>query len=260
MTNICLTLMLLTLPLLVLQRPSARSGLHAGLWVSLFYIGRLHASFSIIVFSIALFDHCFRQKEVSADIPDIQIRRPSMPQFLTFLSSMIIFCALGKVYPAYGEFLHLEQDMLYAASITGFLGSLIGPILFGRLSDRKGPFPAMITLILLAASSIAITAYSAVSSLLFPIGEALLWLSVSGTFVLLPIFMQLYFGRRHLSRTAPAFILFMTALWSFVYYVFDTDGEQIRHAATFLTFAVYLILTAALFSFLAWKNRLVLVK
>ena len=118
----------------------------------------------------------------------------------------------------------------------------------------------MITLILVAASSIGITAYSIVSSVWFFVGTALMWLSISGTFVLAPILTRLFFGRSQLAKRVPGLIGMMTALWGFIYYTFETDSQRILHSATFLTFAVYLVLIAALFSFLAWKNRLVLVK
>lgn len=260
MLNICLTVMLLVMPLLLLQKDAPWRGLNTGLWVSLFFWGRLYYGLSILVFCAALFYYIFSERENSRDVTPTVIKRTSMPQFILFLSSMMIFCALGKVFPAYGSFIQLEQGLLTLSNTVGFVGSLLGPIFFGYLSDKRGPFPAMVALILTAAASIGITAYSYVSPLLFPVGTGLLWLSVAGTFVLLPMFMLLYLGHTDLFRSAPTLIVLMTGLWALVYFSFDTDTAQIQHATTFLTFAVYLILTAALFSFLAWKNRLELVK
>ncbi len=260
MFNILLTAMLLTMPLFILEKPVSQRGLSIGLWVSLFFLGRLHASLSVLVFAIALFDYLFTGQGIPKDSSEVMIKRTYMPQFIVFLSAMVIFCALGKVYPAYGTFIQMDATVLEIANITGFFCALAGPIFFGWLSDRKGPFPAMVSLILLAASSVGITAYSVISSVWFTVGTGLLWLSISGAYVLMPILTRLYFGQWQLIRQAPGLIGMMTALWGFIYYVFETDSQQILHSSTFLTFAVYLILIAALFSFLAWKNRLVLVK
>lgn len=260
MFNILLTAMLLAMPFFIMEKPDSQSGLSVGIWVSLFFWGRLHTSLSVLVFAIVLFDYLFTRKIISADSADICVKRTYMPQFIIFLSAMMFFCALGKVYPAYGVYIQLDESVLEIANLTGFIGSLAGPVFFGWLSDRKGPFPATVTLILVAASSVGIIAYSIVSTVWFIVGTSLLWLSISGTFVLAPILTRLFFGQVQLTKQAPGLIGMMTALWGFIYCVIETDGQQILHSATFLTFAVYLTLIAALFSFLAWKNRLVLVK
>jgi len=260
MLNILLTAMLFIMPFGMIKNGLHRQGLHVGLWVSLFFLGRLHASLSFLVFAIALLDYRFTGQGIPKSSSEMIIKRTHLPQFIVFLSAMVIFCALGKVYPAYGTYIQLNRSVLEIANLTGFISSLAGPVFFGRLSDKKGPFPAMITLILVAASSIGITAYSVVSPVWFVVGTGLMWLSISGTFVLIPILISLYFGRAQLAKYAPGLIGMMTALWGFIYYAFETDSQQVHHSATFLTFAVYLVLIAALFSFLAWKNRLVLVK
>lgn len=263
--DLLLTALLFILPFF-LQRDIPRPGLFIGLWVSLFFWGRLTPILSLLVFACALIYSVARYKTPSgqANKPymnqqSLSIKRASLPQFLLFVSALTMFCALGEVVSSYGAFIGITEPLHLQAKGFGFITSLLGPLWFGLLSDKKGPFHAMMTLLLTAALAVSMSAYSSISPELFPLGEGMLWLSISGTFVLLPVFMELYLGRLTLFRTFPRYLVLLAGLWGTIHYAFVTDPMAVEHSASFLILAVILLLAAALFGTLAWKNRLVIV-
>ena len=260
MFNILLTALLLLLPLMLLQMNTPYPGLHTGLWVSLFFWGRLYTGLSLLVFCVAAV-YWFAGCKLATKMQASSISKGNIsPAFILFLASMVIFCALGDVPPAYGAYLQLHQSFQDGAAVNGFFCSLAGPVLFGMLSDAKGPFPALMSLILTAASSLGIIACSSMWPVAFPVGCGFFWLSISGTFVLLPVFMRLCQGPSKWYDCAPQWILFLTLLWSYIYFAFDQDSTKIQHAPNFLTLAVYLVPSAAFLAFRTWKQRLCLVQ
>lgn len=260
MFNILLTALLFLLPIMLLQKDTPYPGLHLGLWVSLWFWGRLHGGLSLLVFIVAAIYASVSRDYVQHPVFHPSIKGGSPVAFLFFLASMVIFCAMGEVPPAYGAYLHLHQGLLDGASVNGFLCALTGPVLFGMVSDAKGPFPALMSLMLTAASALAMIACSSLWPLIFPVGCGLYWLANAGAYVLLPVFLRHYQGILHMRRTALPMCLVLTLLWAIVYVSFALDTAQTQHAASFLTLAVYLIPGAAFFSLLAWKNRMVLLK
>lgn len=255
--NILLTIMLLILPLFSMQKNIHYIGLNTGLWVSLFFWGRLHFTLSFLVFICAFFDFFLTSGRTGERRKPSYAKHPFKPSYYFFISSMVIFCALGKTTSLYGSYLHLEDALLTHSTITGFLGSLSGPILFGVLSDKKGPFPAVVILLLTAALSIGITARSSLYPELFLIGHGLYWMSVSGTFVLLPLYTLHLLGRSRLYQCAPRIIFLLSIIWIFVCRSAESSAKE--DSASLLILCLYLVLSAALSSFLSWKSRLILV-
>lgn len=255
MLNILLTTMMLILPLFILQQDISHKGTLTGLWISLFFCGRLNPYCSIIVFTVAFIQFIFHYKRSEKSDFIVPIKRKSLPQFVFFLASMIIFCASGEVLSEYGTYLQLSPEFLHSASVSGLFASFTGPILFGYLCDKRGPFPATMILILTASSSLGITAASSFSPVLFPISQFILWLSISGCYGLLPVFTLMVLGKTHLNQSAPALVFFLSLLWAAVYIQFHHNWGTTEISATALTFFVYLMLAAAFFSFMSWKNR-----
>lgn len=260
MLNLLLTAMLLIMPLLTLRQGVHHNGIITGLWISLFFWGRLHPVFSLIVFSVALINFFFiTQKRKTVDTTYYH-RKTSLPQFFIFLSAMIIFCALSETFLFYGQILGIESEVLQISSYYGFFSSIAGPVIFGTITDKKGPFPAIMILIITAAAALAVTACSGNYPIIFPLGQILLWLSVSGCYTVLPLFTRIYFGEKTLYKIAPAIILYLTLLWGIIHYWYHLISSETEIVSSIFMYLIILPMIAAAFSFSSWNNRFELIR
>lgn len=254
-----LTIMLFTMPFLISSKEASYPGLHTGLWVSLFFWGRIYALFSILIFSLSMIYYIFQRKtcpvsqKVSFTSAGFWVPRPGARPLTAFFSILIIFCAFGDVCHDYGAALNLDAAMQNTALFLGFAGSLAGPVLFGFLSDKKGPFSAFVMLLFLGISGIGCTSLSFVAPYLLPVGSFLMQSVIAGIFSLMPLLLLRFYGRPQISFVLPFLLLFLAGLWAAslrFYKVAEALSQD------YLLTMVFLLLMAALLVHKAWRQRL----
>ncbi len=259
MVQILLTIMLFIMPFLILSKETNHPGLYTGLWVSLFFWGRIHAFFSILIFSISVVYYIFQRKTSPGNQSEhftsagFWVPRPGAKPLTAFLSILIIFCAFGNICQDYGMALNLDTTIQNIALFLGFAGSLTGPILFGLLSDKKGPFSAFIILLFLGITSIGCTALSFAHPRLLAVGSFLIQSVIAGTFSLIPLLLLRFYGRPQISFVLPFLLLFLAGLWSAslrFYKVADALSQD------YLLAMVFLLLMATVLIHKAWCQRL----
>lgn len=255
MLQALLTLMLLILPFLISKKDISQSGLYTGLWLSLFFWGRIHPLFSLLTFGAGLCYYVYFSKE-RTDTPENFIpRRPGLGALIGFLAVMIMFCAFGTACSDLAPEWELHHIIQQSALILGFVGSLSGPIFFGCLSDKMGPFTAFTVLFCLAFAGVICTALSQISPYWFPFGHLLLHAVISGYFVLMPLFLLRFYGKSHLTRILPFLFLFLTGLWFCTMHYYQTDRALPQDYLLCMFFLLFLAVPLANY---AWQNRFVL--
>ena len=256
MLQTLLTLMLFIMPFLVSQKDISRPGLHAGLWVSLFFWGRLHPLFSLLVFGISLFYYgfCAYSLDCSPAGTVISPHRPGTAPLFGFLIVMVGFCAFGNICRDYGISSGLDDMIQKTAAILGFLGCLIGPILFGMLSDKIGPYPAFMILIFLGLIASTLTGLSPDFPYCFPFGSLVMQAVIGGVFALTPLLVMQFYGKAHLSHILPLLLLLLTGFWAAALRFYDR-GDVLPQDC--LLSMVFLLLMAIPLVTKAWHRRLV---
>lgn len=254
-----LTFMLFLMPFLISSKETSHPGLHTGLWTSLFFWGRVHAFFSMLIFSLSVVYYIFHRKTIPGNRTKslmnagFWVPRPGARPLTAFLSVLIIFCAFGNVSQDYAVILNLDEAVQHIALIFGFSGSLAGPILFGLLSDKKGPFSAFITLLFLGITSIGCTALSFAHPHLLPMGSFLMQSVIAGTFTLMPLLLLRFYGRPQISFVLPLLLLFLSGLWTASLRFYNV-AEGLSQ--DYLLTMIFLLLMAALLIHKAWRQRL----
>lgn len=258
MLQTLLTVMLFIMPFLILQREASRPGLFTGLWVSLFFWGRLHGLFSILTFSISVFYYIF-QSSVFKDgftadtTPNPWIPRSGARPLTGFLAVLVVFCAFGNVCQDFGTALDLSPAMQEISLFAGFLGSLTGPVMFGALSDKTGPFSAFMVLLFFSLLGVGLTAMSSNSAYWFPFGSLLMQAAIGGIFTLMPLVLIRFYGRPQLGFVLPFLLLFLTALWTAALH-FYRGADALPQ--DYLLSMVFLLVMAAPLVVRAWRRRL----
>ena len=259
MLELLLTIMLFILPFLILQRDVPRSGLFTGLWISLFFWGQIHALCSILTFGVGLIYYMIQPKGIGREVPDtwdspeIWVPRPGARPLTGGLAMIMIFCAFGNVCTDYGMYFWLMSSFRETATLLGFLGSLTGPIFFGALNDRKGPFFAFLFLLVTAAGSVITTALSHDFPYCFLLGSLLMDASIAGSFTLIPLLLLRFYGRPQLSFVLPFLFLFLSGLWSASNQFYLKAGARPQD---YLMAMAFLIVMTFPFIIRAWRHRL----
>ncbi|MBR3785292.1 MAG: hypothetical protein IKJ77_02690 [Firmicutes bacterium] len=273
MLQFLLTIMLFTMPFLILQKETVRPGLFAGLWISLFFWGRIHPLFSILTFGAGLIYYMVTAHDTEADAdgehPDgagglltdaaLWIPRSGARPLTGFLAVLMVFCAFGNACQDYGTLLQLPQILQETALFLGFTGSLAGPLLFGALSDRTGPFTAFMLLLGLSFGSVIFSAMSPDFPYLFPFSVLLIQTVISGIFTLMPLLLLRFYGRPQLTCVLPFLLVFLAGLWVGALKFYEGTGGAGAAAAgpqDYLLCMVFLLLMAAPLAVRAWRRRL----
>lgn len=257
-----LTFMLFIMPFLVSQKKISRPGLHTGLWVSMFFWGRIHPLFSVLTFTVSLIyyicsvsqaDTARNSAPASAVTRVSWISRPGSRPLICCLAIIIIFCAFGNACRDYGAALRLDLQIQNTAMQLGFAGSLAGPVLFGLCNDRTGPFTAFVILLFGGLGAVFFTALSTDAPYCFPFGSLLMQAVIGGVFTLTPQILLYFYGRPQLSIMLPFLLLFLSGLWGTAFYFYQ--GAEVPSQDHLLSM-VFLLLTAAPLAVRAWRQRL----
>lgn len=268
MLPMILTLMLFVMPFLVSQREIPQPGIHIGLWVSLFFWGRLYALFSILIFGASLIYYLAQKKGNVPGVPaspagapgtlkpttaHLWISRSGARPLTGFLSILVIFCAFGNACQDLGLILNLGTAIRHAALVTGFTGSLTGPIFFGALADKKGPFTAFMAVLFLALMGLGAATLSLNAPILFPLGTFFTEAVIGGVFTMMPLILLHFYGRPQLVLVLPLLLLFLTGLWAVALRFYDAADALPQDYMIAMTF---LLLMAVPLGKRAWSQRL----
>lgn len=257
MVSTLLTFMLFILPFLVSQREISRPGLYTGLWISLFFWGRVHALFAILTFGTALVEYvavCLtRDVESHVGSSHLWVPRSGARPLTALLAIMMVFCAFGNVCRDYGTTLAMTETVQKTALALGFAGSLTGPFLFGALSDKTGPFRAFMTLLFLGLSAVFFTVLSPDFPYFFPLGSLLMQAVIGGVFTLMPQLLIRFYGRPQLVFVLPLLLLFLAALWTAALHFYETADAL---PEDYLLTMIFLLVAAAPLARHAWRRRL----
>lgn len=259
-----LLLFLLT-PILIHRLPTWHNGLVTGLFVSLLTWGRVNPWLVTVPFSAALFlffetrRHQSSAAATSSEAPQIYIKKPSQPLFAAFLIIMSIFCSFGHFLPVYGNYLQLPHSVMQSSTYLHMVAGIAGPIVFGYWCDRRGPFGVAVFLTFLAELAIWFAASGEVSSAFWMTGIALMSLTLSGFFVLMPVIAEAFFGKTHFLQIYPFTALTSAIAWSTARFLYHTTPAIQQNPGDMLITLIFLPLFAATFIFIAWQRRFVLV-
>lgn len=255
MLQTLLTIMLFIMPFLLSQKEISHPGLHTGLWISLFFWGRIHAMFSIIIFGVSVIFYAIQTKGSSPKQTSFSatwIPRSGSRPLTGFLAVLMIFCAFGNVCRDYGAALELSPIVQQSAIVLGFAGSLSGPVVFGIFSDRNGPFSAFMMLLFIGLAGVGFTALSVDHPDCFPIGSLLIQSVIGGVFTLMPQLLLRFYGRPQLSYVLPFLLLFLSGLWAAAL-GFYTGADALPQ--DYLLSMVFLLVMAAPLAVHSWKRR-----
>ena len=249
-----LTVMLFIMPFLISQNDGSRPGLYTGLWISLFFWGRMHALFSILVFSVsAVYYVICSREQTTPSVSASWIPRQGTRPLTVFLAVLMVFCAFGNVCMDFGMTLQLDTAAQQASLFLGFAGSLAGPVFFGFLNDRAGTFTAFMFLLALGFLSLVLTALSPDYLHLFFFGSLFMQAVIGGVFTLMPLMLLRFYGRPQLPFVLPFLLLFLAALWAAARQFYKTADVPPQD---YLLCMVFLLTMAAPLAAKAWRRRL----
>ena len=265
MLQTLLTLMLFIMPFLISQREIPRPGLHTGLWVSLFFWGRVHAMFSILTFGVSAVYYVVQRRDMGAGAPageagvpgpasaHLWVPRTGARPLTGCLAVVMIFCAFGNVCTDYGAALGLDSMVQEMALLLGFAGSLTGPVLFGLCSDKTGPFAAFMLLLSFGLGAVGFTALSPDFPYIFPFASLLMQAVIGGSFTLMPQLLLRFYGRPQLDLVLPFLLLFLAGLWTAASR-FYSGADALPQ--DYLLAMAFLLVMALPLAKRAWRRRL----
>lgn len=251
---------LIAVPILLSSVKAYRKGLITGLFVSLIFLGSGELLLLLVPLAAAVCMFYTAKKSEGEDSGGLYVKNPAASMLTVFLLSMIIFCAGSDAFFHYGQYLRLADDVLLLTGQVAPIGAFIGPILVGNWCDRKGPFSATIFLTLLSALSVSLAGCGDQSTVLFILGNFLVYLSTSGFFVLMPLVSEAFFGKTNFFRFYIPIAVNAVLLWAGARYVYNAGGSALGNPGEFLLSLMFLVLLSAFFAVIAWKRRFVLVR
>ncbi|MGC2872502.1 hypothetical protein ACDL92_04270 [Ihubacter sp. mB4P-1] len=258
MTDTIAILALLLIPLLTSVIKTDQRGLLTGFFISLYYLSQAQPALTLIPLMASAAVFYIHRPAAESLSTCVFIKNPAMSFFIVFFITMLTFCAFSSVIFQYGYYLHPTAAVLERSKQLSSLAVLAAPLLFGRLIDKKGPFFAAILLSLAGELSVLfISAADHAIALFFP-GSFLLSATVAGFFVVMPLVSAAFFGSQQFFLSYPFLLPPAVLLYGFVSYL--SKRSSISHAPGEFTVTLLLLsCLSALFLFLGWKRRMVLI-
>lgn len=262
MTVYALTLSALAIPFFLAGIKTHRKGLIPGLFLSLFFWSRISPPLGLVAlgsaaylfWSVKPFARTSRKKTA----PSVWLANPALPIFLVFLLTAGLFCILGSCITDYGRILCLPSPVLSSGATLSFGAWLTAPIFFGSLCDRKGPFPSAVLLALGAELSVLFAALSSHGHGFFLLGVFGANFCISGFFIVMPMICAAFWGADRFLRVYPFTALTLALLWRALDPSARNKNADFYLSGDFLISLLILSLVAALFLYMAWKKRFVL--
>lgn len=172
------------------------------------------------------------ESTVAVSIPKARALKSSAFGLLfIFMVAITAFGAFTQHLATYGYSLGYNEAQMSTALSISMLGSTVGAILIGYLSDKLGIF--RITIVILAAAAVALACllFGGGGTVIFTMGGFLLGLAAMGIPVLAPLLTRVYFGSGDYESIYAAIMMgppFATVLLLPLYgFLYDFTGSYL---------------------------------
>jgi len=261
MFNFFLVPVLLAVPVFLIPVKSYRKGLITGLFISFIFLTAEEPVLLSVPLSAVLFMFfTYSRAGVRGEKPAFYVKKPGAALLTIFLLTMVIFCAFGDAFYHYGQYIRVSEEVLRFTGQAAPAAVFAGPVLIGNRYDRKGPFNTIIFLTLLSAFSVLLAGCGGQSELLFVLGNCLIYLCISGFFVMMPLTALSFFGKEHFLQLYFPIAFNAGLLWTAARYFYHRSGDLLGNPGDFLLSLMFLVLVSAFTAILAWKRRFALVR
>ena len=170
--------------------------------------------------------------QAQAGVPKARaIRSSAFVLLLLFMVAITAFGAFSQHLATYGRSLGYGDDQMSTALSISMLGSTVGAVVIGYLSDRLGVFPTTVGVLGAAAAALGCLLLGGMSTAVFTAGGFLLGLAAMGIPVLAPLLTSAYFGRLDYESIYAAVMMgppFATVLLLPLYgFLYDFTGSYV---------------------------------
>lgn len=169
---------------------------------------------------------------ISASIPKARaLKSSAFGLLIIFMVAITAFGAFSQHLATYGYSLGYGEAQMSMALSISMLGSTVGAILIGYLSDKLGVFRTTIGILATAAAALACLLFGNAGTVMFTLGGFLLGVAATGIPVLAPLLTRSYFGSGDYESIYAAIMMgppFATVLLLPLYgFLFDFTGSYL---------------------------------
>lgn len=259
-------LMLLSILFFIREKTSSFHGLFLSGSVSLFFLCKGIPVLILIPVMFSIVGHIklnTREKTKSSfrsmDAFSHIAKKPATIWLIFFLSSMSVFSSFYSLIDLYGIQIGVSLKHTNIVAIVRILGTVIGPLLTGLLSDQKGTLVASIFLTICGETSIWLLTMPASHLYLYYIGNLTFGITFASFFIIIPKLLLLFFNPNSFRKTFIFFSPVIIGSWVIGFLVFHLFSSNILIISCFLIAILIISMMAAFFIFMAWQKRFVLV-
>lgn len=207
-------------------QPPAAPGLNAGQVLVLGLMAR-RVSFVLLIFSFLLF-----------------------AMFYSFHSAVPIFCRVTGV----------EEHLILPSQLLVGLGAFLGPIIAGAFVDKKSGFLAGIAFAVLGQLAICILVETTQHPYIYHLAALCYGIASTSIFVIMPAIIRDYFGEQFFGRVyIPSVLPVIATVYLTTRFVKNIPATYPGYSSILIFFLISLAF-GALFLFLAWQRRFVIVR
>lgn len=207
-------------------QPSAAPGLDAGQVLVLGLMAK-RVSFVLLIFSFLIF-----------------------AMFYSFHSGLPVFCQAAG----------LEEDLVLPSKLLVALGSFLGPILAGAFIDRRSGFLGGIVLAVLGQLALCILVETSQHPYIYILAVLVYGIASTSLFIIMPAIIRDYFGEKFFGRVyVPTILPIIATIYFTTKFVNNIPATYPGYSSILIFFLISLAF-GALFLFLAWQRRFVIVR
>lgn len=195
------------------------------------------------------------QEEVKTGVPYSKARKSStFYALIVFMVTITAFGAFQQHIATYGASLNFSASTVGTALSIGMLGSTIGAVIIGAISDRIGVFKTTFMILITILASILCLCMAHLHFLLFSLGLFLMGLGAIGIPVLSPLLTKVCFGEKdfdviysNVMMGSPLATILLLPLYGFIY---DATGSY-----DYVFYLLALLISIGAFGILWSKNH-----
>lgn len=195
------------------------------------------------------------QEELTGVALKTAIKSKAFFMLLIFMISITAFGAFSQHMATYGSTLGYDPQSVGTALSISMIGSTVGAILIGFVSDRVGIYKTTLGIIAVVITSILCLAFAGTSIVIFTLGAFLLGLGSMGIPVLAPLLAKAFFGKKdyeaiyaNVMMGPPFATVVLLPLYGFIY---DLTNSYI----VVIGIITGIILIGTISIILGWKSK-----